>query len=82
MYNDSTSWLVHGRSAHLRASVRLALGTSPRQQKRLAEGVWSFFCSELRRLSLRSLRGGSLYHELLAARTLLELSIQLFRLVV
>ena len=32
MYNDSTSWLVHGRSAHLRASVRLALGTSPRQQ--------------------------------------------------
>ena len=84
MYNDSTSWLVHGRSAHLRASVRLALGTSPRQQrqKRLAEGFWSFFCSELRRLSLRSLRGGSLYHELLAARTLLELSIQLFRLVV
>jgi len=50
--------------------------------KRLAEGDWSFFCSELRRLSLRSLRGGSLYHELLAARTLLELSIQLFRLVV
>ena len=55
---------------------------APEKEKRLAEGVWSFFCSELLRLSLRSLRGGSLYHELLAARTLLELSIQLFRLVV
>ena len=55
---------------------------APAKAKRLAEGVWSFFCSELRRLSLRSLRGGSLYHELLAARTLLELSSQLFRLVV
>ena len=55
---------------------------APGKAKRLAGGSLELFLLRAPSLSLRSLRGGSLYHELLAARTLLELSIQLFHLVV
>ena len=74
------AWQVRAPPS-FRATRAWHLAAPAKTTKRLAEGVWSFFCSELRRAS-PELRGGSLYHELLAARTLLELSIQLFRLVV